>query len=139
MNQRNSHPIRDFIGGLLLVITLHSLFMAFMLGVIGAVSTGLRGDIWLFMLVGIGLSQWLYLGPAIGYFQLKRRCPPGGRRPSEVVKGLLLGALLTILLNGSCFFVMMPIGSAQLQVLAALLLSLGACLGIGFYCLRRRS
>jgi hypothetical protein len=83
------------------------------------------------MLVGIGLSQWLYLGPALLYFQLKRR--------TEVVKGLLLGALLTILLNGSCFFVTMPIGSAQLQVLTALLLSLGACLGIGFYCLRRRS
>jgi hypothetical protein len=134
MNQRNSnsHPIRDFIGGLLLVMTLHSLFLGLMLWVVGPVigsANSATEDVWLFLLVGIGLSQWLYLGPAILYFQLKRR--------SEVVKGLLLGALLTILLNGSCFFVTMPIGSAQLQVLTALLLSFVILMAISYYCLKR--
>jgi hypothetical protein len=134
MNPRNSHPIRDFIGGLLLVITLHSLFLGLLLWVIGPAIGGSNPTaegIWLAMLVGIGASQWLYLGPALLYFQLKRR--------TEVVKGLLLGALLTILLNGSCFFVTMPIGSAQLQVLTALLCSFVILLAIGYYCLKRRS
>jgi len=43
----------------------------------------------------IGFSQWVYVGPAILFFRWKRR--PG------IVKGLVVGAALTFLLNAACF------------------------------------
>ena len=48
--------------------------------------------------IWIGLSQLLYIVPAIIYFKRKGR--PG------VVKGLMIGASVTFLLNASCFGLM---------------------------------
>jgi hypothetical protein len=42
----------------------------------------------------IGITQFIYLIPAIRCFRLRGRL--------EVVKGIVIGAILTILINGSC-------------------------------------
>jgi hypothetical protein len=99
-------------------------------------SNQLALNFFLFMLLGVGLTQLLYVGPAILYFQ--------GRRRSEVVKGLLLGALLTILLNGGCFILpgmaqLVGLGSTQIQFFIALLVGLVILVAIGLYCLKARS
>ena len=45
-------------------------------------------------LIFMGISQLLYIGPAIAIYQSKGR--PG------VVKGLIIAAAITFLLNGAC-------------------------------------
>jgi hypothetical protein len=129
MNQANSpKPIRDFLGGLLLAIVLHSLFIGFMM-MIGDAAIGSPqpwGNIWLFMLIGFGLSQWLYLVPAIIYFQRRGR--------SEVLKGIFLAAMLAILLNGSCAAIPIFSGSfVQNPIFGMLLLSIVMMFTIAFY------
>jgi hypothetical protein len=49
----------------------------------------------LYPLVGIGVSQWLYLGPAIWF---ARR-----RGKSRTAAGLAIGGGITLLLNSACF------------------------------------
>jgi hypothetical protein len=46
----------------------------------------------------IGATQALYIGPAVLYYRWKQR--PG------VVKGLIIAAAVTVLLNGACWAVM---------------------------------
>jgi hypothetical protein len=134
MNQANSpKPIRDFVGGLLLAIILHSLFIGLMLMVIGPSIGSAQpwSDIWVFMLFGFGLSQWLYLVPAIVYFQRRGR--------SEVLKGIFLAAMLAVLLNGTCaaipIFFGMPLstGLSQNPILGMMILSLVVMFPIAFY------
>ncbi len=48
-----------------------------------------------FFLFGIGLAQFLYAVPL--YFRLMRR------GHVEMAKGVVIGAVITFLLNGSCF------------------------------------
>jgi hypothetical protein len=101
MNQRHfrPRPIRDFIGGLLLVPVLHTLFvMGLML--ISQLTRYAYSGILLILLYGIGLSQFLYLVPVLLYFQT--------RGQMEVVKGLLVMALVTLLLSGGCAAVFAP-------------------------------
>jgi hypothetical protein len=141
MNQPNSRfrTIRDFIGGLLLVYLIHSLFLVFMIlivaRIIGSSSKALT-DIWVLMIGGIGLSQFLYLIPVMLHFQSRGR--------SEVVKGIFVGSLLTILLSGACAVTITPtelvlfgIAPSQLRIMAAL--SVIVLIAIGFYSFKRRS
>jgi hypothetical protein len=129
MNQANSpKPIRDFLGGLLLAIILHCLFIGLMLMVVAPTIGNAQpwGDIWLFMTFGVGLSQWLYLVPAIIYFQRRGR--------SEVLKGIFLAAMLAILLNGSCAAIPIFSGSfVQNPIFGMLLLSIVIMFTIAFY------
>ena len=46
-------------------------------------------------LIGFGLSQSIYMGPAI-YYAFKRGRP-------DIAKGLIIGAAVTFLLNGACW------------------------------------
>jgi hypothetical protein len=88
MNQSDQHPTRDFIGGLLLVPLLHILFVimsAFLLPIVPFSSI---------LVFGIGLSQFLYLMPFIVKY--------GRRDRLEVVKGILVSAVITIMLSGIC-------------------------------------
>ena len=106
MSQRNE--FRDIVRGIGLLLAVHILAIAvgFILGYVlalisstsptalsrfaGMMATGL-----VFGLFGIGISQWLYVTPLLIW--LRRRQKMG------LFKGVLIGALLTMLLNGGCF------------------------------------
>ncbi len=45
----------------------------------------------------IGATQWIYIGPAIWYYHRKQE--------AGMVKGLIIAASLTALLNGACWAV----------------------------------
>ena len=48
-----------------------------------------------YALFGIGLSQLLYAIPLVMHFRRRRRF--------NTVKGVVIGAVITVLLNGGCF------------------------------------
>jgi hypothetical protein len=76
---------RDLIGGIFLVLALH-------LGVWSVLI--LTNVVWQ-LIVLIGVIQFLYLVPVARYFRQWHRF--------EVVKGISIGAFITVLLNGACF------------------------------------
>lgn len=49
------------------------------------------------MLFGIGLGQWLYVIPVCIYLAIKRRF--------TWLQGVIVGAILTVLLNGGCWVI----------------------------------
>jgi uncharacterized BrkB/YihY/UPF0761 family membrane protein len=101
-----NNPILEFILGIILTIALQ--VIAFVLGVLLiygsiAVINALRlrpNDALPVIIAGapalfIGVTQIAYLAPLYAYFAKR------GRR--EVGKGIILGAIVTFLLNSSCF------------------------------------
>ncbi len=100
MNQPN--PNRDFIGGLLLVPALHIAFTVIWFGIsalLTMVFPFFNRDynvLLLFIPIAIiGITQIIYLIPAYIHFTRKQR--------PEVGKGIILGAIVTLLINGSRF------------------------------------
>jgi hypothetical protein len=104
-NPRNQ-AIREFILGAILVLALQIivgvLSFILILGMMGVINTfhiptpdaslvAIAGSPFLF----IGITQIAYLAPLFTYFARR------GRR--EVSKGILLGAIVTFLLNSACF------------------------------------
>jgi hypothetical protein len=104
-NPRN-HAIREFILGAILVMAIQVivgvLSFILILGMAGVINTfriptpdaslvTIAGSPFLF----IGITQIAYLAPLFIYFSQR------GRR--EVSKGILLGAIVTFLLNSACF------------------------------------
>jgi Na+/proline symporter len=87
---------RDLIGGIFLVPTLHLGFIPLIL-LLRSIFLGSNFlDIvftWFFS--GIGISQFFYLIPVMLVFRRKNRF--------EVIKGISIGIVLTILINGLCF------------------------------------
>jgi len=86
--------------GALLVIPLHLLVvpLVFLSGMVAGLFhiEGYDQITWVFWpAFGIGLSQWLYLGPAI-WIALRK-----GRR--RTAAGLAIGGGITLLLNSACF------------------------------------
>jgi hypothetical protein len=113
VNPRN-HDIREFILGAILVlvtqIVLGIFSIALIVGMIGVIDTlhistpdvsyipppyasllAIAGSPFLF----IGITQIAYLAPIIAYFAERRR--------HEVNKGILFGAIVTLLINSACF------------------------------------
>ncbi|MEZ0369951.1 MAG: hypothetical protein ACAI44_12765 [Candidatus Sericytochromatia bacterium] len=82
------------LAGMLLVPVLHlgAVFVSM------AVSAPFRGYPFIFFLAGIGLFQCLYILPLAWYLKRKQR--------PELAMGLLLGAGLSLLLNGLCWAVL---------------------------------
>ena len=106
MSQRSE--FRDIVRGIFLLLAAHIVaivvgwILAYILFSItsnfpGAVSdfSGMLITALTFCLFGIGISQWLYVTPLL--IRLRRREKMG------LFKGVLIGALLTMLLNGGCF------------------------------------
>jgi hypothetical protein len=92
---------RDLIGGILLVLASH---MGFWLLTFAVFSTIFRSGNVIGNMIGstllianfiLGITQLAYLIPIARYF--------GRRQRSAVVKGIAIGAVITILLNGSCY------------------------------------
>jgi hypothetical protein len=93
---------RDLVGGICLVPVLHLLVPALTWGLqtlIESLSIAFPGiHIRIRVDVGlayIGLAQFIYLIPVMLVFRIKQRF--------EVVKGISIGAIVTILLNGAFF------------------------------------
>jgi hypothetical protein len=100
MNQPNSN--RDFIGGLLLVAALHLAFTIIWFGIsvlLTLIFPFFNRNYNFFLLfipiAALSLTQLIYLIPAYIHFTRKQR--------PEVGKGITLGAIVTLLINGACF------------------------------------
>jgi hypothetical protein len=83
---------RDLIGGIFLVPILHLGFglLFFFFHLFFKFSGFLT-----LHLFGIGIAQFAYLIPVVRHYRNKQRF--------EVIKGISIGAVFTILLNGACF------------------------------------
>jgi hypothetical protein len=92
----------EIVGGVFLLLGLHILAFV-ILGTLGYIFSAiipgaiLFNQIFLFSLLGIGISQLVYVIPIA--IQLNRRQQWG------TMKGLIIGAVLTALLNGGCFLI----------------------------------
>jgi hypothetical protein len=108
-SERRGHSIHGFTGGFFLTLFLHCLFILFMIVVALPIVTiiepppppnsqamneelGVAISVWMYMICVIGASQLLYQLPVIWYLDRHKR--------SKVIKGVVIAALLTILLNG---------------------------------------
>jgi cation transport ATPase len=139
MNQPNPNTTRDFIGGLVLVPLLHFVFTLLWFGIsvlLTLVFPFFNHNYNFFFLfipiVALSLTQAIYLIPAYIHFTRKQR--------PEVGKGIILGAIATLLINGACFAQMGNFGNAggtpQLLIAAiVMLITIGL---IGYRLVTRR-
>ena len=106
MSQRNE--FRDIVKGIALLLVSHILAIVIesvLLFILTSISSTFSGavasflnmavTVLLFGSFGIGITQWLYVTPLL--IRLRRR------ERWALFKGVLIGALLTMLLNGGCF------------------------------------
>jgi hypothetical protein len=123
MNQPDSN--RDFIGGILLVPALHIAFTIIWFGISALLTMvfpffNRNYNVFLLFIpiVTLSLTQSIYLIPAYIHFARKQR--------HEVGKGIILGAIVTLLINGACFAQMGNFGNAggtpQLLIAAIIML-----------------
>jgi hypothetical protein len=134
MNQPN--PNRDFIGGILLVPALHIAFTVIWFGIsvlLTMVFPFFNRNYNVFLLfipiVALSLTQIIYLIPAYIYFTRKQR--------HEVGKGILLGAIITLLINGACFGSMGAGGGLPQLVIIGMILTVTIGL-IAYYLVTNR-
>jgi hypothetical protein len=101
MSARNE--IRGMIGGVFLVLGMH--LLAWLVGVIiltliSYISKDLSlemGIVALYALLGIGIAQLFYVIPLVMWFQQRRQW--------GLMKGVIIGAVMTALLNGGCWLI----------------------------------
>jgi hypothetical protein len=87
---------RDLIRGIFLVPALHLGFLLLMI-LFGSIFNGsiILSTMFNVLFYWMGISQFVYLIPVMLVFRRRRRF--------EMVKGITIGAILTILLNAACF------------------------------------
>jgi hypothetical protein len=134
MNQPN--PNRDFIGGILLVPALHIAFTVIWFGIsvlLTMVFPFFNRNYNVFLLfipiVALSLTQIIYVVPAYIYFTRKQR--------PEVGKGINLGAIVTLLINGACFGSMGAGGGLPQLVIIGMILTVTIGL-IAYYLVTNR-
>jgi hypothetical protein len=134
MNQPN--PNRDFIGGILLVLALHIAFTVIWFGIsvlLTIVFPFFNRNYNVFLLfipiVALSLTQIIYVVPAYIYFTRKQR--------PEVGKGINLGAIITLLINGACFGSMGAGGGLPQLVIIGMILTVTIGL-IAYYLVTNR-
>lgn len=100
MSQRNETT--NILLGMLLLVGMHIvllLLICLILFIISVVPTPISGNYnWmflLFILAGVGISQLLYVVPVSLWLKSKRRF--------GLMKGVIIGAVITALLNGGCW------------------------------------
>jgi hypothetical protein len=92
---------RDLIGGIFLVPALHLGFLLLLLWIQSITGSYPLGLLVIMSFYYIGITQFVYLIPVMVFF--------GWRRRFEVLKGMAIGAILTILVNGACFLIVQPL------------------------------
>jgi Na+/proline symporter len=87
---------RDLIRGIFLVPALHIGFVMLLL-LVGTIfdRPKILSSLFDLLFYWMGISQFVYLIPVILVFRRRRRF--------EMIKGIAIGAILTILVNGACF------------------------------------
>jgi Na+/proline symporter len=87
---------RDLIRGIFLVPALHIGFVMLLL-LVGTIfdRPKILSNLFDLLFYWMGISQFVYLIPVILVFRRRRRF--------EMIKGIAIGAILTILVNGACF------------------------------------
>jgi hypothetical protein len=87
---------RDLIGGIFLVPALHLAFLL-LLTLLAPVfhRSKIFGIMFSLSSAGIGIGQFVYVIPVMLVYRHRRRF--------EIVKGISIGAVITVLLNGVCF------------------------------------
>lgn len=99
MSQRNE--IVQIISGIFLLLGLHIFavtvlsLLVYAVNMLGGTTILPINNLWLYAVFGIGISQLLYVIPLI--IRLKQRQEWG------LMKGVIIGAVLTALLNGGCW------------------------------------
>jgi hypothetical protein len=99
MSPRNRESL-DIILGIFILLGMHilAIFLGSILGTIfGTLGWYNLGIVLVYGLFGIGLAQLIYVIPAI--IVLKRR------RKLGWMKGVIIGAVITALLNGGCWLI----------------------------------
>ncbi len=86
---------RDLIRGIFLVPALHLGFILLILLMQSIFMSRAIGLIFSVFFQSIGIAQFVYLIPVMWVYQRRRRF--------EMIKGIAIGAILTILVNGACF------------------------------------
>jgi hypothetical protein len=86
---------RDLIRGLFLVPALHLGFILLILLMQSIFMSQAIGLIFSVFFQSIGIAQFVYLIPVMWVYQRRGRF--------EMIKGIAIGAILTILVNGACF------------------------------------
>jgi hypothetical protein len=104
-NGQSTHEVLEVFKGFLLVFALHMVagfFIFFVLGhIIGSLLGGYRFIlIWFIGAMGFFFWQLIYVIPLAVW--LKRRGKTG------MMKGVIIGAVLTALVNGACYLAMTP-------------------------------
>jgi hypothetical protein len=134
MNQPN--PNRDFIGGILLVPALHIAFTVIWFGISVLLTIAFpffnrNYNVFLLFIpiVALSLTQIIYVVPAYIYFTRKQR--------PEVGKGINLGAIITLLINGACFGSMGAGGGLPQLVIIGMILTVTIGL-IAYYLVTNR-
>ncbi len=104
------NPTAEVFSGILLLIAVHfifwvgifvlSYFVSFLLSFLKLNIYGLPPYFWLWPLLGLGLTQLLYVIPLCIYYSRQRQF--------NTMKGIIIGAILTALLNGGCFLMFLP-------------------------------
>ena len=98
---RSRNEITEIIGGIFLLLGIHTLvfgFFVFLSSILASLfSFYTVTPIWGMSISLIGLSQFLYVIPII--FWLRRQQRWG------LMKGVIIGAVLTVLLNGGCWLI----------------------------------
>ena len=99
------NPTAEVFSGILLLLTFHAVavivipvivyLVSLLLALLGLSLGNQFSYLWLWFLFGIGLSQLLYVIPLCIYY--------GRQRQFNTMKGIIIGAILTALLNGGCF------------------------------------
>lgn len=101
MSQINE--IKGIVSGIFLLMGLH-LAAIILVIIIGSISIGGIGfyiaSFLNLVFLGIGIAQLIYVVPAI--IVLRRR------REFAVIKGLIIGAIITALVNGGCWLFIYP-------------------------------
>jgi hypothetical protein len=86
---------RDLIGGIFLVLALHLGFLLLILLMQSIFISRALGLVFIIFFYWIGIAQFAYLIPVMLVFWRRRRF--------ELVKGIAIGAVITMLINGACF------------------------------------
>jgi hypothetical protein len=100
-------PVGDIATGCVLTVVFHVIFIVVVFGIVGFfdIPSFLEYVLTAFLL-GLGLSQFLYIGPAI-YYAYRRGRP-------NIAKGFIIGAGITFLLMAACWAIINPFNSSNL-------------------------
>lgn len=101
MSQRNE--VSQIISGIFLLLGLHIFaitvlsFLVYVVNLLGGTTIFPINILWIYAVFGLGISQLLYVVPLI--IRLKQQQRWG------LMKGVIIGAVITALLNGACWLV----------------------------------